>query len=334
MSLRRMLMSATVACFGFMLAGPAHADNRIRVLCPVWSGFAPILVAQDLGYFKKQGLDVSVKFEDDDPTILAALDRGDIELHMFTIGEYQDRPKNLKGGLIIGEIDESLGGDGTVADGSIHTAADLKGKTLVEVPSLPALILLMLDLKKSGLTLKDIHLRSSEAADAVALFSDKSVAAVATSEPAMSQAIKQNPGRHGHVIASSREYPGYVADIISVRQADLKADPDKYVRFLTALYQATAFYEKNPEQFIKLAAPHYNLTPADFKTSITNTLQYVDYKQSLAAMGAPGTKGPIYGFFNTIMGLNMEAGAATQNISADDSIDNSVIAKVNPKDIP
>jgi NitT/TauT family transport system substrate-binding protein len=333
MSFKCVLLAACVAGAALAAGGSARADNRIRVLCPVWSGFAPILVAQDLGYFKRQGLDVSVKFEDDVPTILAALDRGDIEMHMFTIGEFQDRPKGLTGGKIISEIDESLGGDGTVADGSIKTVADLKGKTLVEVPTLPALILLMLDLKKVGLSLKDVKLRSSEAADAVAVFSDKSVSAVASSEPQLSQTIKQNPTRNGHIISSSKEYPGYIADIISVRRNDLQANPEKYVKFLTALYQATAYFETHPREFIKLAAPHYNLSVEDFQKSITGTLVYEDYAAAAKAMGKPGAPGDIYSVFNTIMGLNLESGAAQQRISPEDSIDNSIIAKVDPKDI-
>nr|HML30793.1 ABC transporter substrate-binding protein [Hyphomicrobium sp.] len=46
-------------------AATAHADEKIRILCPTWSGYAPVFVAQELGYFKKLGIDVDIKFEDE-----------------------------------------------------------------------------------------------------------------------------------------------------------------------------------------------------------------------------------------------------------------------------
>jgi NitT/TauT family transport system substrate-binding protein len=124
-------------------------------MCPVWSGFAPLLVANDLGYYKDEGLDVDVRFEDDRSNVMAAMERGDIDVDLRTIGEYQARPRTpATDGIIVGTIDQSLGGDGVVADGSINTVADLKGKTVAELPTLPALLVLQLDLKNAGLSLR------------------------------------------------------------------------------------------------------------------------------------------------------------------------------------
>lgn len=104
-----------------LAATAARADETIRILCPTWSGFAPVFVAQDLGYFKKLGIDVSIKFEDERANVMAAMARGDIEMDMRTVGEYQGSratPKPLK--IIIGTIDESLGGDGVITPGRSH----------------------------------------------------------------------------------------------------------------------------------------------------------------------------------------------------------------------
>jgi NitT/TauT family transport system substrate-binding protein len=313
---------------------PALAADKVRVLIPVWSGFAPVVVARDKGYFKALDLDVDVKFEDDLPTAFAAMESGNIEVFLRTIGEYQQRPAAVKqGGIIIGEIDQSLGGDGTVADGAIKTAADLKGKILAETPTLPAMLLLQMDLKKVGLSLKDVTMKTADAGDAVATFSDPSVAAVATSEPYMSQAIKQNPGRNAHVLSTSKDYPGYIVDTIVARNDDLKQNPGKYARFLTGIYKAIRLYQSNPDDFIKTAAPRFQLAPADFKASITGTLDYVPFEEALKALGTPEAHGPVYKIFDTVMGLNLENGVATQTIKAEDAIDSSVITKITDKDL-
>ncbi len=38
------------------------------MLAPTWLGFAPVHVANDMGCFKEEGLEVDYKFEDDPPT--------------------------------------------------------------------------------------------------------------------------------------------------------------------------------------------------------------------------------------------------------------------------
>src|ERR1700733_8448175 len=100
--------------------GAVHAEDKtIRVICNNWSGFAPVFVANDLGYFKKLGLKVSVKFDDEQADALAGIAHGDIEVDMRTVDDYQRRPRGPSTpGVMIGTIDESNGGDGVVADGS------------------------------------------------------------------------------------------------------------------------------------------------------------------------------------------------------------------------
>ena len=157
-------------------AAPALADDNIRILAPTWPGFAPVLVADDLGYFKDEGIDVDMKFEDDRSNVLAAMARGDIEVDMRTVGEHQGRPRDDNTpGIIIGTIDESLGGDGVIVDDTIQSVADLKGKTVAAEPNIPARLLLQLELKKAGLTLTTSTSSDIATADTVAVFGDTSV---------------------------------------------------------------------------------------------------------------------------------------------------------------
>src|ERR1700675_4388812 len=98
---------------------------------PAWPGYAPIFVANDLGYFKELGISVTMNFDDDRSDVLAAMARGDIEIDMRTVGEHQGRPRNAKTpGIIIGTIDESLGGDGAIVDDTIKSGADMKSKAV------------------------------------------------------------------------------------------------------------------------------------------------------------------------------------------------------------
>jgi NitT/TauT family transport system substrate-binding protein len=334
MNFIKSLATVTAVCSLAAFSAGAHADNRIRILSPNWSGYAPVFVAEDLGYFKQLGIDVSLKFEDERPNVMAAMARGDIEMDMRTVGEYQGRPRaDDTPGVIIGTIDESLGGDGVVSDGSIKSVADLKGKTIASEPNIPARLLLQMELKKKGLTLNDLKLKEISTADSVAVFSDKSIAAVATFQPFLSQAMSVNAARSPRLLVSSREHPGVIVDVLIVRQDDLKANPDKYRKFLIGVFKAINYYKTNPADFVKLAAPHYKLSADEFKATIVGSLEYTDFARTSAYFGTKAKPGPVYGVFDQVMSLNLENGAADHRLTANKAIEPDALRSITASDL-
>lgn len=309
-------------------SAPAMAADTIRALAPTWPGFAPVFVAIDKGYFKELGLTVEMKFEDDRANVMAAMARGDIEVDMRTVGEHQGRPRDEKTpGVIIGTIDKSVGGDGVIAHGAIGSVADLKGKTVAVEPNIPARLLLQMELKKNNLSLKDLQIIDIATADTVAVFADDSVAAVGTYQPFLSQAVTALPQRKGKLLLSSANSE-IIIDVITARQDDLKKNPRKYANFLAGVYRAIAFYERDPAEFIRIAAPHYNLSPAEVKEVIDTSLVYTPLAEAKALIGAPDRPGRLHGIFDTVMQLNLENGAADTTLAAADQIDPSAIAAV------
>lgn len=322
------LVSTTALVLALVTAGSAAAADQIRMLAPTWLGFAPVHVANDLGYFKELGLEVDYKFEDDRANVMAAYARGDIEVDMRTVGEYQGRPRDASTpGVIIGTIDQSVGGDGVISDGAIKSVADLKGKTIAAEPNIPARLLLQLELKKAGLTFADLQIKDIASADTAAVFADTSIAAIATYEPFMSQAVKNSTRAGAYVMISSAQegYKGIITDVITARQDDLAANPDKYVRFLKGIYMAIEFSKEDPDKFAELAAPHFGLSADEVKEIIASSLAYTPVEEALAYMGKTGERGSLHDIFDTVMALNLENGAADTQLDSDAQIDNSVI---------
>lgn len=326
--MRRLFASAALAALlaATVSALPARAEDVIRGLAPTWVGFAPALVAQTLGYYEEEGLTVDFKFEDDRSNVLAAYARGDIEVDMRTVGEHQGRPRDPSTpGVIIGTIDVSVGGDGVVADGSIASVVDLKGKTVAVEPNIPARLLLQMALAKQGLSLKDVSLKEIATADTLAVFADESVAAVGTYEPYLSQSVKAVANRNPKVLVSSRDEPGLITDIITARQDDLAANPEKYRKFLRGIYRAVDFYKKDPAKFAELAAPFYGLTPAEVTEIIDTSLAYTTYEEAVEYIGTKGKPGKLFPLFDDVMKLNLDYGAADVKLEAAQQIDPSVV---------
>jgi NitT/TauT family transport system substrate-binding protein len=321
-----LIAMAAAVCFA---SASAEAADRIRMLAPTWLGFAPVHVANDIGCFQENNLEVDYKFEDDRANVMAAYARGDIEVDMRTVGEHQGRPRDASTpGVIIGTIDESVGGDGVITDASIKTVADLKGKTVAAEPNIPARLLLQMELKKAGLTLNDLQIKDIATADTAAVFADPSIAAVATYEPFMSQAVKNSAREGARVFLSSKDYRGIIIDIITARQDDLKANPQKYANFLNCIYKAIDYSKQEPDKYAELVAKHYGLTTDEVKEILNTSLAYTPVSEALAYMGKPGERGKLHEIFDTVMTLNLENGAADNDLVADQQIDNSVINKL------
>jgi NitT/TauT family transport system substrate-binding protein len=336
----RTLTGSAMLTAAFLLLGPGGDGARAavgdagKVTCmyPVWVGFGPVHLAKELGYFKEEGIEVDEILDDDMPNAVAAMERGDIDCYLRTVGEYQGlgRRKTTQG-IIIGTIDLSTGGDGWVADGSIKSVCDLKGKTIAVEPNLPARLIMQMALKKNcSLSIKDTTLSDIAAADAIGVFGDKKVAAVGTYEPVLSQVVAAHGERGAHVLTSSKDQNDLILDIIMAHTGELKAHPNKYVKFLRAIYRAIDHFNTSQEAAVPVIAAQFSITPDDFKATLPN-FRYTPLAEAKALIGTAEKEGRIYDIFRQTMDLNLEFGSSDVKLLPEDHIDRSIINRVETK---
>jgi NitT/TauT family transport system substrate-binding protein len=334
---RKGLLQSLLVCVGIVasavITSQAKAavgdENRVTCMYPVWVGYGPIHIANELGFFKDEGITVDEILDDDMPNAIAAMERGDIDCYLRTVGEYQGlgRRKTTQG-IIIGTIDLSIGGDGWVADGSIKSVCDLKGKTIAVEPNLPARLLMQMALKKEcDLSIKDTNLSDIAAADAVGVFSDPSVSAVGTYEPVLTQVAAAHKDRGAHIIASSKEYNDLILDIMMAHTDELHAHPQKYLKFLRALYRAVDYFYAHEEEAIPIIAKHFSITVDDFKATLPN-FRYTPLDEAKNFIGTADKPGRAYEVFREAMDLNLEFGASDVKLYPEDHIDPSIINQI------
>lgn len=338
LAIRKVLAAVAIAAAASLASGLAGSaaraavgePNKVTCMYPVWVGFGPVHLANALGYFREEGIEVAEILDDDMPNGVAAMERGDIDCYLRTVGEYQGlgRRKETQG-TIIGTIDLSTGGDGWAADGAIRSVCDLKGRNVAVEPNLPARLILQMALKKNcNLSIKDTNLTDIAAADAIGVFADPSVAAVGTYEPVLSQVVAAHAAARGaHVLASSKDYEDLILDVIFVHSGELKANPEKYVKFLRGIYRAIDYFYANTEKAIPIIAQHFSITPDDFKATLPN-FRYTPYAEAVELIGTTDKEGRVYGVFRETMDLNLEFGSSDVKLLPEDHIDRTVINRV------
>jgi NitT/TauT family transport system substrate-binding protein len=303
--------------------------DTVTCAYPVWVGFGPVHLANELGFFEEEGITVEEILDDDMPNAMAAMERGDIDCYLRTVGEYQGlgRRKDTQG-IIIGTIDLSTGGDGWAADQSIQSVCDLEGKSIAVEPNLPARLLMQEALKREcALSIADTNLTDIAAADAVGVFASPDVAAVGTYEPVLSLVVSTHQDRGAHILVSSKDYEDLILDIIMAHTDELAAHPDKYVKFLRAIYRAIDYFYANQEESISIIASFFSVTPEEFGETLPN-FRYTPYEEAVGFIGTAEAPGRAYEIFRDTMALNLEFGSSDVELFAEDHITPEILGQV------
>ena len=108
----------------------AHAEP-VRIAHTVWVGFGPLFIAQEKGFFAREGVEVELIRIEEHTTTYAGLYSGQIDA---VAAAFQDAPafSDPDEALLVCVLmlDDSRGADGILASRDIRTIADLKGRSV------------------------------------------------------------------------------------------------------------------------------------------------------------------------------------------------------------
>ena len=259
-----------VATTGVLTAPSAHAAklDRVTIGYSAWPGWFPLAVAQQQGIFKKDGLDVDLKYFADYIASLDAMTAGKLDANTQTLN---DTMAALAGGskqAIIAVNDNSAGNDAIICDSSVKSVADLKGKTIAAEEGVVDHFLLLQGLAKEGLTQDDIDFRGVLTADAAASFSGGEFDCVGVFAPFTVEALKR-PG--SHVVFSSKEFPGIIPDHIVVSQSMVAKQPKIAQKIVNAWYDTLDYLKANPEKSLKIMAAAAKVSESEYQDFANGT---------------------------------------------------------------
>jgi len=240
---------------GLQLSVSAAANDKLTVLLDwfVNPDHGPLIVAQELGYFKDQGLDVELVAPADPsaPPKLVAAGQADIaisyqpQLHLQVS---EGLPLKRVGTLVATPLNCLL----VLEDGPINTPADLKGKTIGFSVAGVEEALLTAVLGRYGVNFSDVELVNVNFSLSPSLMSGQVDAVIgAFRNFELNQMdIEQTPGRCFYI--EEEGVPAY-DELIYVANPKLM-DVDKVQRFLTAVELATQYIVNHPEKSWELFA--------------------------------------------------------------------------------
>lgn len=232
-----------------MTAMPAHANDKLTVLLDwfVNPDHAPVITAQTMGFFDREGLDVEL-IEPADPAMppkLVAAGQGDIAVsYQQTLHAQIDEGLPLKwiGTLVATPLNSLI----VLKDGPIQTLEDLKGKKIGFSVSGFEDAMLGQMLKSVGLTMADVELINVNFSLSPALLSGQ-VDAVIGGYRNFELTQIELEGKAGKAFYPEEHGMPVFDELIYVVHKD-KTDDPRYARFLAAVEEATIYLTNHPEE--------------------------------------------------------------------------------------
>ncbi len=258
-----------------LVSVPAAATKelvKVRIGTQPWIGYGPWWIAKEKGLFEKNGLDAELIDFIEDKEVNAAFASGNMEaanlathtaIKLFSVGV------DLK--LVLLE-DVSMSADAILADETIKSIADLKGKKVAYEEGTTSDLLLNFALMENNLTLKDIEVVPMPASDAGTALMSGNVPVAVTYEPYISEALKEN--KKLKAIYKAEKCPGLISDALVISGKFAKENPEAAKALLKVWGEALDFYNEDPTAGQEIIAKAVDSNPEDLKTAFDGVQFY------------------------------------------------------------
>jgi len=239
---------------------PHQEQEPIKLAISFWSGDSHAFIAQELGIFKKNGVDVQLIYLKDYPDILTAYQDQKVDGIFGTITDAIYYDSTIYPSKVIYITDYSDTAD--VIVGNIKSLDEMKGKTIsVESINSYSHIFVLAALEKHGLTEDDVFFKSIPAHQVAEALIDGTIDAGHTWEPTTTDALN-----HGYnIVFSAGDIPWLITDTLMVNETILEERPDDIKNIVKSLVEAQEYRDLHREKALEIMSRAQNVTISDLE---------------------------------------------------------------------
>ena len=246
------------------------------------------IVADKMGYFKEEGLDVTSQLIESGPDIGPLVAGGSAAVSVQT--NFMDiiLKSNNVGVKIVAPLAQIAGTQAVVGGKNLklNSAKDLEGKTIGIPSGADVMIAINNMAAELGVDAKKIKYVNLAPSDAIAALQKGDIDAMACWEPFITKAIQG--GGHFLFSGTKSDLPDKKGDVkwmsvhttIQVTDDFLKKNPETIKAVLRALKKATDYINNNREDAIKLLAPELHLDAAELTEIMGRNVYSMDVDDS------------------------------------------------------
>lgn len=260
-------------------------NAQVRLGYSAWPGWFPWQVSQEEGIFTANNISVDLKWFDGYLESISTLTAGQIDANSQTLG---DTVSSVSGGadqVVVLVNDNSTGNDKIIVREGINTIADLKGKKVAAEEGTVDHFLLLLGMKKAGLSPQDIQFVPLETGKAAAAFVGEQVDAVAVFAPFTTQALKR-PG--SKELFTSKDFPGTISDHLVFTRKFVDEHPDRVQSVVNSWFATLAYINANRDKAYEIMSKRAGVSLDEYKDYADGTKIFT-IEENLAAFRSGNT---------------------------------------------
>jgi len=235
------------------------SNTPLTLIFSPWIGYFPAIIAQEKGFFQQQGVAVKLLLDSHGSLQLANFAANKFDALAVPIGD-SVRVASVNPDLrLVLLVDVSEGADVVMADTSVKSVADLRGKSLGTRLGAFGEVFVNEMLTQNDLTSADMTVINVDGEQLPSYLKGNRVVAGHTWEPHVTQLEKAGYRR----LFTSRNTPGLISDGIMFRGSTLRDRPEDVRAFIRAWFQAVDFWLANPKEGNALISRYAKIPEAD-----------------------------------------------------------------------
>jgi NitT/TauT family transport system substrate-binding protein len=236
-------------------SGEALANETLRFgIALNWMPWASAQVAEQKGFWKEEGLDVTVTNFIDYDNFLSAIRQKKFDLNMMMLGNAVEFIAEGQPISILYQNDWSNGGDKFILSKKTADVRTLKGKKIgLYSNTAPVGVFLEQVLAKNSLKITDVSIRQISKPESLGKVLEQGLFAGAVIyDPFATEIVKAKSGRQ---IYTTADFPGVMPEGIVVSNEFQKSHPEAVSKFMRAWFRALAWQldPKNAAEFNRIA---------------------------------------------------------------------------------
>jgi NitT/TauT family transport system substrate-binding protein len=234
----------------------------VQVGFSAWPGWFPWQVSQEQKLFEANKVNVDLKWFDGYLDSINALRAGQLNANTQTLNDTISSVAAGSDQVIVLVNDNSTGNDKIIVREGINTIADLKGKKVAAEEGTVDHFLLLLGLKKAGLTQADIQFQPLETGAAAAAFVAGQVDAVGVFAPFTTKALSRSGSKE---LFSSKDFPGAIPDHLVVNRKLINERPQDVQALVNTWFATLDFIKANPDKAYEIMAKRAGVSVSEYK---------------------------------------------------------------------
>lgn len=276
----------TMAALPLALAAAPASAQDLRVGAATNLGGMVVFVAQDKGFFAKNGLDAKVVTRNSGPALTKSLRAGEID---FAPAAFTNLPAALERGLnlrgVVGYVGSSYSkstSDGMIGIAArpgtnIKTIADLKGRKVGVAFGGTGDLYLRTVLRRNGIGINDVQRVNVRPPSYVSIFDSGGVEAITAWEPAFTRLLDKVKG--SRIVVRGGDYVCFCAVMHGTPEKVL-GNKKRTQQFVNAMSEAAAF-TRDPKNIDEVATIGSRFVRGMTPGLVKRTLKHVVYDPRL-----------------------------------------------------